>query len=201
MQYSHRAPTVCDFHGAEKRSRMQHKVCNGDGSDDGDELRWSVTATQRGTQSVFTHHSSHLNRRSSASTVAGLNTENEPQISISIPIYAISEYSNPRISILPSYRWTSMRRNLDTIDYEEPEVRMAGVFSGHLINQYNLNSPFKPPLSRMVQCPSTRTCTAGRRRSFSFGNDSSFVNDSMSDESAHKLTSLQVKQKLGPEHL
>lgn len=85
---------------------------------------------------------------------------------------------------------------------------MAGAFSGHLINQYNPNSPFNSSIvshGAMSFNPNMHGMPQGQpERSFSFfGNDPSFANDSISEESARKLASLQVKlnQKLGPEYI
>ena len=83
---------------------------------------------------------------------------------------------------------------------------MAGAFSSHLINQHNPNSPFNSSIvshGAMSFNPNMHG-TPQAQRSFSFfGNDSSFANDSISEESARKLASLQVKlnQKLGPEYI
>ncbi|KJA25503.1 hypothetical protein HYPSUDRAFT_213859 [Hypholoma sublateritium FD-334 SS-4] len=83
---------------------------------------------------------------------------------------------------------------------------MAGAFSGHLINQYNPNNPSNSSIvshGAMSFNPNMHGTPQGQRSFSFFGNDSSFANDSISEESARKLASLQVKlnQKLGPEYI
>lgn len=85
---------------------------------------------------------------------------------------------------------------------------MAGALSGHLIDQYHPNNSFNSSIAThgaMSFNPNMHG-TPYAQRSFSlFGNDSqqTFTNDSISEESARKIASLQVKlnQKLGPEYI
>jgi DNA repair and recombination protein RAD52 len=83
---------------------------------------------------------------------------------------------------------------------------MAGAFSGRLINSYQPHSPFNSSIvtHESMSFNPTMHGTPLAQQSFSlFGSQPSFVNGSISEETAKKIASLQAKlnQKLGPEFI
>lgn len=83
---------------------------------------------------------------------------------------------------------------------------MAGAFSGRLLKSYQTNSPLDSSIvtheSMSFNPPMHGTPLA--QQSFSlFGSHPSFADDSISEETAKKIASLQAKlnQKLGPEFI
>src|SRR6266446_4472419 len=81
---------------------------------------------------------------------------------------------------------------------------MAGAFSGHLIDEHNPNSPFNSSIishGAMSYMPIMHG-TPLSQQSFSFGGFRN-PNDSISEDTAKKIASLQAKlnQKLGPEFI
>ncbi|CAA7267231.1 unnamed protein product [Cyclocybe aegerita] len=84
---------------------------------------------------------------------------------------------------------------------------MAGAFSGHLIDAHNPGSPFDSSIAThgAMSFNPMMHGTPYAQQSFSLFNSQSSVgaNDSISEETAKKIASLQVKldQKLGPEYI
>lgn len=82
---------------------------------------------------------------------------------------------------------------------------MSGAFSGHLIDAFNPNSPFNSSIrshGAMSFNPSMHG-TPFAQQSFSLFSQSPFSNDSISEETAKRIATLQVKldRKLGPEFI
>jgi DNA repair and recombination protein RAD52 len=83
---------------------------------------------------------------------------------------------------------------------------MAGALSGHLVDQFHPNNPLNSSIvsnGPMSFNPSMHG-TPYAQQSFSFfGSEPSFANDSISEETARRIATLQVKldQKLGPEYI
>lgn len=83
---------------------------------------------------------------------------------------------------------------------------MAGAFSGHLVNTYQPNSPLNSSIishGSMSFNPTMHGTPFAQQSLSLFGSPPSFANDSISEETAKKIASLQVKlnQKLGPEFI
>ena len=84
---------------------------------------------------------------------------------------------------------------------------MAGAFSGHLIDRHNPNSPFNSSIvshGAMSFNPMMHGTPLAQQSFSFFGSQSGFnPNDSISEDSAKKIASLQAKlnQKLGPEYI
>ena len=83
---------------------------------------------------------------------------------------------------------------------------MSGVFSGHLINGHHPNNPSNSSIVThgAISFNPMMHGTPYAQQSFSmFGSQSSFGNESISEETAKKIATLQVKlnQKLGPEFI
>lgn len=83
---------------------------------------------------------------------------------------------------------------------------MAGAFSGHLIDSHNPNSSFNSSIvtnGAMSFSPMMHGTPFAQQSFSSFNSESPFANDSISEETAKKIATLQVKldQKLGPEYI
>jgi len=85
---------------------------------------------------------------------------------------------------------------------------MAGAFSGHLMDRYNPNSPFNSSIvshGAMSFNPMMHGTPLAQQSFSLFGSQFGFnnPNDSISEDTAKKIASLQAKlnQKLGPEYI